>query len=79
MRSVFDATDQSPPLTDTVMERCHLHLDEHVTAASDRAPPPPHAVAIREVAHLIYRRDRSACPHLFLKAPEVSFPVLCLT
>lgn len=39
----------------------------------------PHAVAIRRVAHLIYRPDRSACPHHFLKAPEVSFPVPCLT
>lgn len=78
IRSVLDATDHS----------CHWRIQwsSSVTRTlmnmSPRGVTAP-AAASRcrrlRLAHLIYRLDRPACPHHFLKAPEVSFPVLCLT
>lgn len=78
MRSVLDATDQSfrwliqwlSDVTCTLMNMSPRRLTGSVAASCCRHP---------RVTHLIYCPDCSACPHHFLKAPEVSFPVLCLT
>lgn len=78
MRSVFDATVQPlvwlmrwlSDVTCTSMNMSPRRLTASAATSRRRRP---------RVAHLIYHPDRSACPHHFFQAPEVSFPVLRLT